>query len=201
MTGPSQPTAGRKQPPRVELEIMRGRAKQMRRPVTGPAFLIGAAKDCDLVLGDPQFPAVHTYLRRDENGCSIRSLGFAPQLYVNGRPVEAAHLANGDILRLGPYEFRVAIRFESGVDLRTVAPDETGNPDEPGAAAVRSLMGQVRQDERSRPASRSTTRSNTLSKSRQPAGRPLATPPRFMDCRGEADDRSQPMRPVVKRPR
>ena len=49
--------------PKVEIEIVRGRARNMVRPVTVPVYLIGAANDCDLVLGDPQFSEVHDHRR------------------------------------------------------------------------------------------------------------------------------------------
>merc|ERR1711964_370100 len=97
--------------PRVALEILRGRAKSKIRPISMPTFLIGSATDCDLVLGDSQFPAVHTYLRLSPREVSVRHLGFLPTLYVNGTPVASvpAPLTNGDVIRTGPYEFAVRI--------------------------------------------------------------------------------------------
>ena len=42
--------------PRHFIEIGRGRANRLIRPIDGPVFLVGAGRDCDLVLGDQQFP-------------------------------------------------------------------------------------------------------------------------------------------------
>lgn len=96
--------------PLVELEIVRGRAKQKLRTIQVPVFLIGAAGDCDLVLGAPLFPDVHTYVYVTEQGVSVRHLGVAPFLYVNGKKVESSPLHHGDRIQLGDaFEFRVKI--------------------------------------------------------------------------------------------
>jgi hypothetical protein len=50
--------------PQVSLENTRGRVQQRVRQVKNRVFLIGAATDCDLVLGDLQFPEAYAYLFR-----------------------------------------------------------------------------------------------------------------------------------------
>ncbi len=95
--------------PTVHLEIVRGRAKQRRRAVEVPAFLIGRAGDCDLVLADAQIPEVHAYLFVTQHMVTIRHLS-GPELTVNGQPVSTALLADGDRIRTGPYEFQIAIQ-------------------------------------------------------------------------------------------
>ena len=98
--------------PQVELEIVRGRARHLTRPVLARAFLIGTATDCDLVLGDARFPEVHAYLLRGPSGVTVRWLGEGPELTVNGRTaLLSAPLADKDLLRAGSYEFRVRIRW------------------------------------------------------------------------------------------
>jgi pSer/pThr/pTyr-binding forkhead associated (FHA) protein len=96
--------------PSVELQILRGRTRFKRRPVAAPAYLIGSAPDCDLVLGDPQFPEVYAYLRRTDEGVTLRRLEHGPELTVNGQPVKRRRLADGDRIRTGPYEFLVHVR-------------------------------------------------------------------------------------------
>jgi pSer/pThr/pTyr-binding forkhead associated (FHA) protein len=95
--------------PEVSLEINRGAAQHRIRRVKPPVYLIGAADDCGLVLGDPLFPAVHTYLYVTGTGVSVRHIGEGPALLVNGLRVENARLADGDRLTLGGYEFTVHI--------------------------------------------------------------------------------------------
>ncbi|MCE9555975.1 MAG: FHA domain-containing protein [Planctomycetes bacterium] len=96
--------------PQVELEITRGRARNLVRAMRGTTFLIGSGSECDLVLGDPQFQDVHGYLLIGAQGLVIRHLGFDPELTVDGRPVRKALLWNQARIRTGPFEFRVHIR-------------------------------------------------------------------------------------------
>src|SRR4029078_11304481 len=96
--------------PQVGLEIVRGKASRRIREVNPPVFLVGAAEDCDLVLGDLRFPEAYAYLYVTIRGVSVRHLGEGPELYVNGELTESALLADGDILELGVYEFQVHIQ-------------------------------------------------------------------------------------------
>lgn len=96
--------------PRAQLEILRGKASRRLREVSPPVFLVGAAQDCDLVLGDRAFPEAYAYLYVTTRGVSLRHLGDGPALYVNGELTESALLADGDLLELGPYEFQVHVQ-------------------------------------------------------------------------------------------
>jgi predicted component of type VI protein secretion system len=95
--------------PHVTLHITRGQARHRVRHVNTPAFLIGSASDCDLVIGDPEFPHVFAYLIVHAGGVVVRHLGFEPELTVNGRSATRVALHDGDRLQLGPYEFVVGI--------------------------------------------------------------------------------------------
>jgi len=99
--------------PQVGLEIVRGKASHRIREVNPPVFLVGAAEDCDLVLGDLRFPEAYAYLYVTVRGVSVRHLGEGPELYVNGELTESALLADGDILELGAYEFQLHIQERS----------------------------------------------------------------------------------------
>lgn len=96
--------------PEVSLEINRGAAQHRVRRVKPPVYLIGAADDCDLVLGDPLFPAIHTYLYVTSTGVSVRHIGEGPALLVNDLRVETTRVADGDRLTLGGYEFILHIQ-------------------------------------------------------------------------------------------
>ena len=123
---------------RVELEIVRGRAKNRIRPVNVPVFLIGSATDCDLVLGDPDFPGTHTYLFIAEDRVTLRHLGLSPQLIVEGEPVDHAVLGDGQSFQLGNnYAFRIHIRSEAGD-----APTQPSRVDE-GAFGIDDGAGPV----------------------------------------------------------
>jgi hypothetical protein len=111
--------------PRVSLEITRGRVKQRLREVSSRVFLIGAANDCDLVLGDLSFPEAYAYLFVEEAEITIRRLGTGPELIVAGESVESAQLFHGDKLAFGPFELQVLIE-ESPAEISP--PCENNNP-------------------------------------------------------------------------
>ena len=89
------------------LEIRRGRAKNRERMVTEPMFLVGTNSDCDMVLGDKRFAPVHFYILNRDGQSTIRRVGDAPELTVNGRAKRATVIHDGDRIRTGPYEFLV----------------------------------------------------------------------------------------------
>lgn len=141
-------------PFRVELEILRGRVKQRIRPILNPAYLIGMAVDCDLVLGDPQFPEVHTYIRISDAGVTLRHLGFAPALTINGETAAQQKLEHGDRIRTGPFEFLVHIHPQASGDdddsdrsrtLRVPAALDRVE-DEVGSALVQQLLAEIRRE-------------------------------------------------------
>ncbi len=116
---PTNSTPGEASPagsslPNVALEITRGRARHRRRDVCSAAFLIGSAPDCDLVLGDPRFDELHSYLFLSERKVTIRRLGNGPLLSVGEQNVSATTLDDADRVRLGPFEFQVSIRWPQG---------------------------------------------------------------------------------------
>jgi hypothetical protein len=111
----------------VWLEITRGRARQPIRPVKGPVFLIGAGTDCDLVLGDPAFLETYAYLLVHDDSVTVRRVADAPELLVNGEPIESAELAAGDRLMFGPFELTLQIQFTTKTTLPPSTVPSIGN--------------------------------------------------------------------------
>jgi len=100
------------------LEIVRGQAQQMFRPITGPVFMIGTAIDSDLVLADESFPETYLYLyiKTDEQlneTVSVRRLGVGPELHVDEVTLDVAELPLGSLLEFGAYAFRLTQRSTS----------------------------------------------------------------------------------------
>lgn len=90
------------------LEIRRGQAKQLKRSITEPVFLVGTDEGCDMVLGDRQFPVIHFYVLTRDGRTTIRPAARHPELTVNGRPQKSATtISPGDRIRTGPFEFLV----------------------------------------------------------------------------------------------
>lgn len=136
--------------PKVTLEIVRGRARNLVRAVNVPVFLIGSSSDSDLVLGDLQFPETYAYLFVRPEGASIRYLGEGPPLVVDGQTVSSTQLIDGAKLNFGTYEFLVRVQDPEQVGdgkrrgrLRPLRANETHIDDE-GADEVFALLQQVR---------------------------------------------------------
>jgi len=140
--------------PTVDLEITRGAAQQRWRTVTGPAFLIGTAGDCDMVLGDTRLPAVHTCLLRGAQGITVRHLGFEPELCVNDEAVDCVTLNDGDRIQIGRFEFRLHITDLKPTSEVTNGPHFGRNlltrsrarrsPDDQARAKIRDLLAEIR---------------------------------------------------------
>lgn len=111
--------------PRVCLEITRGRVRQRLRAVSSRVFLIGAASDCDLVLGDLSFPEAYAYLFVEGAEVNIRRLGAGPELIIDGEAVESAELFHGDKLAFGPFELQILIEEPPA---SVSGPSENSNP-------------------------------------------------------------------------
>ena len=89
----------------ASLRISRGQARQSERAIEVPVFTLGSAGDCDLILGDQQFPELYAYILRTHDGYQLRCLAVEPILTVNAEVTLLTKLQNGDRIRCGPYEF------------------------------------------------------------------------------------------------
>ena len=87
------------------LAIRRGKAKNKTRVVTRPVFIVGGNRDCDMVLGDPQFAPMHFYLFHRNGATTLRCLSGFPEVTINGKRKRAASIHDGDRIRTGCYEF------------------------------------------------------------------------------------------------
>jgi len=151
----SHPQDSRGEP--LALLITRGATDQRSRKMDSPIFLIGRHPECDLILGDTQFPDFFAYLRKYADGYQLVQLAEAPLLTVNAIPVERCKVEHGDRIRCGAYEFRVsrvATKSEPayGYDL-PVAPTglpisswqiTEGDDNQAGQNASRQLVAQIR---------------------------------------------------------
>ncbi len=119
-------TPGASTTPMLYLEIVRGNTEFPNRPVFEGVFLIGSGSNCDLRLGGPETPAVHSILRAEAAGVHIESLSRKPALRVNGQPCERAELDNGDSVQIG--SIRLVARFQAmpavAVEAQEIVMDE-----------------------------------------------------------------------------
>jgi type II secretory pathway pseudopilin PulG len=75
--------------------------------LSGTLAVLGRDPSSDLVLNDPKCSRRHAVIEAGPDGMAIRDAGSANGIYLNGKKVERAKLADGDELRLGDVVVRV----------------------------------------------------------------------------------------------
>ena len=96
-------------PPAGELVAQNGRLAGSRRPLEAALTFVGNAAACDVRLtGDGVHP-LHCLLARGPDGMLLRDLESEGGTFVNGERVSARLLRDGDLLGVGPYQFRVRL--------------------------------------------------------------------------------------------
>lgn len=101
----AEPTQPMDRAPRMILEICRGRTRFPQRPISGPRYFIGSGPGCDLRLGGPDFPALHSLIQTRENGVWFETLADAPTVCINGEPTHGEWLRDGDRIEIGAFQF------------------------------------------------------------------------------------------------
>ncbi len=110
---------------KIWLEISRGKSKFRSRPVHQGRFLIGAGSTCHLQLGGDQIPMLHSVIETSEEGLAIEAIVSQPPLFINGQHRRSASLFEGDVVEIGPFEFRVHAQAETMHQVDEAAGIET----------------------------------------------------------------------------
>lgn len=72
------------------------------------SFLVGKAKNCEIVIADPQISDVQAKIGTKDNRYFIKNMGPAP-ISINGHPTGGQFLNDGDELALGKSKFVIQI--------------------------------------------------------------------------------------------
>jgi pSer/pThr/pTyr-binding forkhead associated (FHA) protein len=83
------------------LLIVVAGAGRGRSVAIGDAVTIGRGEDNTLAIADPALSRHHCVVTIDANGLLVRDLESKNGVFVNGRPVTARALADGDQIRIG----------------------------------------------------------------------------------------------------
>jgi hypothetical protein len=94
------------------LEICRGRTEHPLRPVQSSRFLIGSGSRCDLRLGGPEIPPLHTLVLIDGAEIWLEAMAPSPPLRVNGRTETSVQIVDGDQISIGPIELVAHVSAE-----------------------------------------------------------------------------------------
>lgn len=104
-------------------------------PEIGRTYLLGRAGRGDLRLDDVDMWRERAALVRDADGVTVRALGPADALTVNGQPVEGARLLHdGDTLVFGG----TALRYVDPAEVYLAKLESAATPDEPEAPRPRA---------------------------------------------------------------
>lgn len=101
---------------KVVLELQEQLAN-VRRVTVRHDIVIGRGSDCNLRLSAPQMSRRHCFLRVGRDGVSVTDLDSSNGTYVDNKrikPGERVELKTGSILTLGPINFIVHLKDDSG---------------------------------------------------------------------------------------
>jgi pSer/pThr/pTyr-binding forkhead associated (FHA) protein/tetratricopeptide (TPR) repeat protein len=124
------------EPPELVVEDDRGQVQ--RYPLDKARYAIGRAGASDIRLADPLVSRQHAELTIAPQEIRIRRLSPSRTLWLNGEPVEAARLCDGDRLQIEPYTLRLS--SERPVDKRPGDPTPDSSDD---AATILQLTDSV----------------------------------------------------------
>lgn len=94
-----------------ELVLQNGRQAGARRPLGMPTTFIGRNPGCEIRLNVDGVDPLHCILVHREDGLELRDLNSVHGSYVNGSRVDVAKIQNGDLLKVGPFQFRVELPY------------------------------------------------------------------------------------------
>src|SRR5205085_10303809 len=86
-----------------------GRQAGARRPLTGPTTVIGRNAGCDVRLNVEGVDPLHCLIAFGSAGIQVRDLDSVHGIYVNGQRIENAIVSHGDMLKVGPFQFRLEL--------------------------------------------------------------------------------------------
>ena len=105
-----------------ELIVQNGRQAGARRVLGTPTTFLGRHHSCDIRLNVDGVAPMHCVLVAGPEGLQVRDLDSAHGTYVNGDRADNAWLRSGDVLIVGPFQFRVELA--SKIDLPSAPIDD-----------------------------------------------------------------------------
>ena len=117
----SEPTAPPAGP--GELVLQNGRQAGSRRALLNPATFLGRESSCDIRLNVDGVDPLHCVILCGPDGIEVRDLNSMMGTFVNGQRVEQMMLlSDGDVLKVGPFQFKLEITPISAADTSDAEP-------------------------------------------------------------------------------
>jgi hypothetical protein len=103
--GQAPADAGDRAPEALHAGLIVERGGNVERVVAwdAPELILGRAPECELVLGGSGVSRRHAELRFEGGTHTVRDLGSANGIYVNGSRVEQVDLEQGDVVRIDDF--------------------------------------------------------------------------------------------------
>src|SRR5690606_13951671 len=93
---------------------LQGPGGKVRFEIVGDRATVGRTRDNDVVLQDPAVSSHHCEFTAERGSLVLRDLDSSNGTYVNGRRVQSSPLFDGDALKIGQYQGRIAVRRLDG---------------------------------------------------------------------------------------
>lgn len=99
-----------------ELIVQNGRQSGARRPLGMPLTIIGRSAGCDIRLNADGVAAQHCLLVHGPGGLTLRDLEGSGGTFVNGERISQVDLKEGDLLCVGPFQFKLHLSAQSSYE-------------------------------------------------------------------------------------
>lgn len=108
--------------------------ERMRFSLSGPeeVYLVGRGEDCDIRLESRKVSRRHCCIAQVNDYLAVRDLASTNGIRVNGREVLESRLSHGDVLTIGPYNFRIIWQQENAGQRGPTSPQPKPQSAEPG---------------------------------------------------------------------
>jgi hypothetical protein len=91
---------------RGELIVQNGRLSGTRRALTSALTLLGRDAACEIHLNIDGVNPLHCAIVQGPEGFLLRDLGSVAGTFLNGEAIQNCSLQDGDLLTVGPFQFR-----------------------------------------------------------------------------------------------
>ncbi len=101
------------------LVLQTGRQAGAHRPLGATTTFLGRGQKCDIRLSVDGIDPLHCLIAAGPEGLQLRDLDSTQGTFVNGTRTEQTLLRDGDILKVGPFQFRLELAPQPATDDRS----------------------------------------------------------------------------------
>jgi pSer/pThr/pTyr-binding forkhead associated (FHA) protein len=121
----------------LSLVVSAGKKQGKVIPILSSPFFIGRSPECQLRPASVLISKRHCAVLIRDSQALIHDFDSTNGTFVNGEPVRGEHqLLDGDHLKIGPLEFRIALQTVPGASEPIPVPTSRSSVDEEAAAAL-----------------------------------------------------------------